>query len=381
MTLLFCQNQRALDIFQSYCEIWKLQVNVSKTKVMIFCKRKSKQDVHFTLQGEDLEIVDTYSYLGVIFKYNGTFLETRKRLVEQAQKALYCIYKLIRNEPIPIDIQLKMFDSMIEPILLYGSEVWGYENLKIIEQIHLKFCKRILKIRNTTPTFMVYGELGRFPLEIRVKLRMISFWSKLVTHDTKLSSILYRLMLGLKRKNEVNFKWINYIESIFNNTGMGFIFANQIAFKDKSLFNQILRDQFIQNWYSDLYNSSRGQFYSLFKKNFDLENYLIRLPESYRTWITKLRTSNLRLPIETGRWFNIPVDDRICNLCQDNIGDEYHILFTCTNPNVVQLRNKYLPNYYRTNPNFVKMEGLLSLCNTTLYRNLSIYIRKIASLL
>jgi hypothetical protein len=46
-----------------------------------------------------------------------------------------------------------MFDSMIEPILLYGSEVWGYENFKVIEQIQLKFCKRILKVRNTTPHF------------------------------------------------------------------------------------------------------------------------------------------------------------------------------------------------------------------------------------
>jgi len=27
--------QKALDIFESYCEIWKLQVNVNKTKVMI----------------------------------------------------------------------------------------------------------------------------------------------------------------------------------------------------------------------------------------------------------------------------------------------------------------------------------------------------------
>ena len=31
--------QKALDIFESYCEIWKLQVNVNKTKVMIFCKK------------------------------------------------------------------------------------------------------------------------------------------------------------------------------------------------------------------------------------------------------------------------------------------------------------------------------------------------------
>ena len=119
--------QQALDIFESYCEIWRLQVNVAKTKVMIFRKRKTAQDPKFLLHGQTLDIVDTYSYLGIIFKYNGTFFETRKKLVEQANKALYCIYKLVRNESIPIDLQLKMFDSMIEPILLYGSEVWGYE--------------------------------------------------------------------------------------------------------------------------------------------------------------------------------------------------------------------------------------------------------------
>lgn len=27
----------SLDIFESYCEILKLQINVNKTKVMIFC--------------------------------------------------------------------------------------------------------------------------------------------------------------------------------------------------------------------------------------------------------------------------------------------------------------------------------------------------------
>ena len=98
---------------------------------------------------------------------------------------------------------------MIEPILLYGSEVWGYENLKILEQIHLKFYKRNLKVRNTTPNCIVYGELGRFPLEIRVKHRMISCCCKLVNNGTKLSSSLYRLMLCLKNQGQNIFKWIN----------------------------------------------------------------------------------------------------------------------------------------------------------------------------
>ena len=57
---------------------------------------------------------------------------------------------------------------MIEPILLYDSDLRGYERLTVIEQVQLKFCKRILKVRQFTPNFMIYGELGRFSLEIRV---------------------------------------------------------------------------------------------------------------------------------------------------------------------------------------------------------------------
>ena len=41
-------------------------------------------------------------------------------------------------------------------------------------------------------------------------------------------------------------------------------------------------------------------------KKTGVENYLARLNEKTRIWMTKLRASNLRIPIETGRWYNIP---------------------------------------------------------------------------
>jgi hypothetical protein len=56
--------------------------------------------------------------------------------------------------------------------------VQPFEGLKIIEQIHLQFCKR-----TTTPNVMVYGELGRFPLQIKVKMRMVSYWNKLLQNE------------------------------------------------------------------------------------------------------------------------------------------------------------------------------------------------------
>jgi hypothetical protein len=107
--------------------------------------------------------------------------------------------------------------------------------------------------------------------------------------------------------------------------------------------------------------------------------YIIKCGVVFR--ITKFRTSNLHLPIETGRWYNIPRAERICHLCKETIGDEYHFLLVCKNENIITLRNQYLPNYYRTYPNLAKFEGLLSICNVELYKRLSICIRKAAALL
>jgi hypothetical protein len=74
-----------------------------------------------------------------------------------------------------------------------------------------------------------------------------------------------------------------------------------------------------------IYNSVRDKFFTLFNNNrkfnettevtinrllnpssshlkdFCIENYLLRLSEHSRIWIAKFRTSNLHLPIETGR--------------------------------------------------------------------------------
>ena len=80
-----------------------------------------------------------------------------------------------------ISCQLDLFDKLVKPILLYGCEIWGSGNNDILEKVHLKFCKIILHLKATTPNCMVYGELGRYPLDIDIKLRNILYWAKLIT--------------------------------------------------------------------------------------------------------------------------------------------------------------------------------------------------------
>jgi hypothetical protein len=117
-------------------------------------------------------------------------------------------------------LQLKLFDTLILPILTYGCEVWEYENVQVLEKIRLQFCRNILKIRTSTPSFMSYGEIDRVPIDVVINVRMICFWNKLLTYNQQLSSILYRIMYMLSQRENVNFKWINHIKSIFDNVVM-----------------------------------------------------------------------------------------------------------------------------------------------------------------
>ena len=89
----------------------------------------------------------------------------KKHLYDQATKAMYVLISKSRRLNLSTDIQLHLFDSLVVPILLYGCEIWGYENNSLIEKLHLKFCKYILRVKKTTPSCMIYGELGRFPLD------------------------------------------------------------------------------------------------------------------------------------------------------------------------------------------------------------------------
>ena len=117
---------------------------------------------------------------GVCFNYNGRFTKNKTRLFEQANRAMYSLLRKISCLQLEIDIQLVLFDFLILPVLLYGCEVWGHEITTELEKIHTKFCKNMLHLNKSTSTVMLYGELGRAPLDVTVKYRMISFWARLV---------------------------------------------------------------------------------------------------------------------------------------------------------------------------------------------------------
>ena len=79
---------------------------------------------------------------------------------------------------------MELFNKLVKPVLLYGCEVWGFGNVEVIERVQLKFIKNILNLKRCTPTHIVYGEVSVYPLKIDIQTRMVSYWSKLLLHET-----------------------------------------------------------------------------------------------------------------------------------------------------------------------------------------------------
>ena len=118
----------------------------------------------------------------------------------------------MRNIYVPLDLQLKLFAILILPILTYGCEVCGYENTKLLEKLHLQYCRNILGVRTTTPNFMTYGELGRTPIALCIKLKLIKiiiFWNRLISNEKKHSFFLCKIMFNLNIIDNVQLKWLN----------------------------------------------------------------------------------------------------------------------------------------------------------------------------
>ena len=60
--------QNSIDILEEYCQKWKLTVNTTKTKVLIFRKgERLPNGLRFTYNGTEIEIVSRFSYLGIVF--------------------------------------------------------------------------------------------------------------------------------------------------------------------------------------------------------------------------------------------------------------------------------------------------------------------------
>ena len=332
-----------------------------KSNVLVLGRDRKK--INFKINGSDIKRVASFKYLGLILSNNGKYCEAIEEHLEKAKRASCSIIKRAKQLKLTVSCTVHIINTIVKPILLFGCKVFCFANISSLESFYLSLLKKILVVRKSTPSYMVYGEVGCRPLRFEVRERACSFWLRIQENSSPTLANKLRKTL-IKMNGTLNYvsPYATYISTNFNELGLSYMYATPRILdtsRDISLIKSRSRDQYVQEWTENKNNSRKALFYNMFKSKFQLEHYLDALPYKKRISLSRFRLSNHHLPIEKGRWEGTDRANRFCPLCTGNtMGDEFHYLFECKA--LMNERKKYLDKNFFCHPNVFKTSQLFN---------------------
>ena len=180
--------QKCISKLEQYCTKWKLEVNLKKTKIMIFNRQGSLIKKHkFYYKNNTIENTREYKYLGFTFTCSGSDNVGINILLNRAKKAWYSIQEIMsKSMGKNVQTYMHIFDTQVKPIMLYACEIWAdsvkcEENIaKILQANNLKnflisVLKRLLGFHKNTTNIALLLETGRYPMTSAHKQAIIYF--------------------------------------------------------------------------------------------------------------------------------------------------------------------------------------------------------------
>ena len=119
--------QNCIDKMYNFYSELGLEINIKKTKIIIFNKRgiSFENKFNFNLNRAKLEITNQYQYLGIKLRPSGSLKLSTEELHDKASRAWFGISNTIfRNKRMQHDQVFGIFDSLITPVATYASSFW-----------------------------------------------------------------------------------------------------------------------------------------------------------------------------------------------------------------------------------------------------------------
>ena len=325
--------QNAVHKVSKYCKQWNLSINMNKTKVVVFNRGGRIIKTNIKIDGQPIDSVKYYKYLGICFSVGGKFTFAKNELSQRGMKAVFKLQSLFKQSSPGISTSFHLFDHVIKPILLYGSDIWGCYQLSngsvdikklfndSIEKCQLRFCRYTLGVSRRAPNTGLLGETGRLPLSVEAAVNSVKFLYRIMEMpDCSYLYAAYTEIINMGTSGS----WLQSIVKILEKSTVGIPDLHN-ANCGKEIINTIKRDmseEFIKQWKSELFNDrgnangNKLRSYRLYKNTFKMEEYLLQVSyKPYRSTLAKLRLSAHKLQIEIGRYVKnekVEPQNRLC---------------------------------------------------------------------
>lgn len=348
--------QTLLDCIHKWCSQWRLKINPNKTNIVHFRKQsQEKTRFNFNIGGTQLEIKESYKYLGCILSETLDFTVTATALADSAGRALGSLINKYRmSDGLPFSVYEKLYYCCIVPIMDYNAGIWGYKSYPKCDTIQNRAIRTYLGVHRRASNLAIHGDVAWLEPSVRRKIEMLRIWARLVQMDD--SRITKRVFLWDYNQPH---GWCADIKKVFNSINLNNLYDSLSVggFTTRSLLqfaNSKLEDAGSNQWKEEILKQPKLRTYVQIKDQYTCENYVtMNMSRSLRSFIAQIRCGILPLHIETGRFRNLKPEERLCPVCDgpNNVETEFHFLFDC-----VAYMNHRLTFYnwiIKTHPNFI----------------------------
>ena len=87
-----------------------------------------------------------------------------------------------------------------------------------LERLHLRFCKRILKVPLISSNSAIHGELERFSLFISRYCKIIKYWCNIVQSENLILNRLY--ILAVEDCLSAYTNWVSRVKKLFSEVSL-----------------------------------------------------------------------------------------------------------------------------------------------------------------
>ena len=116
--------QHIASEFERACDSMGLKINVGKSKVLTIKKDQMGSCEKVRVNGEEMQEVDKFNYLGVMISTDGCMGEEVAHRVLEGRKVLETMAKLWRENVISREVKRKLYERVVIPTMVYGSKTW-----------------------------------------------------------------------------------------------------------------------------------------------------------------------------------------------------------------------------------------------------------------
>lgn len=212
--------QQDLIKLNAWCQINKLELNISKCAVMSFSRSHGSYSSLYRLGDKELQVVSSMKDLGVLINNTFSFAEHIDKIVLKAYSVLSFIYRSSRDFNNPSTL-IRLFTAYVRPILEYCSIIWSpYTNQSTnkIEMIQRKLCNMLRhKVRCSNPLPTIEETYTKYSISLlcnRRKISDLTFFYKIINGSIDSPEILESITFicarpGLRQSRILNTTYTN----------------------------------------------------------------------------------------------------------------------------------------------------------------------------